>query len=94
MGNRKRENPNGPRRVYVVALRGGDVYVGQTALSPEERYRQHKRGGMGTSRDVQERGIGVVGTAGPYYSEEAAEQAERETARALRRAGVRVLGGH
>lgn len=96
--------------VYVIALdpQGvgdvgkGYVYVGQTAKSVEERFREHKAGPQkGRQRRhssvVYRRGIQLVPRLAPksiYFTREDAEAAEARTAKRLKARGYRVEGGH
>ena len=73
------------------------VYVGQSAQSPEARFRQHKAG-YKSSRYVRTYGVGLM----PKLAREcrrlptrsAALQAEHRLAEKLRRMGYCVFGGH
>ena len=73
------------------------VYVGQSAQSPEARFRQHKAG-YKSSRYVRTYGVGLLpklareGRGLPTRS--AALQAEHRLAEKLRRMGYCVFGGH
>jgi hypothetical protein len=91
-----------PCCVYLVLLRGPKytdgfgVYVGQTALTAEQRFQDHKNG-YKPSRDVKEFGVRLLR---PFFdhlqglSRNDAERIERELAHALKRAGYWVEGGH
>jgi hypothetical protein len=92
--------------VYVIELAGDDgrrmnppaVYVGQTSLSPQERFANHKRGHR-ASRHVRQRGLWLrwrlFDALNPLPDREAAEAAEVELAERLRASGeYRVYGGH
>jgi hypothetical protein len=87
--------------VYVIELGGGDsseartcVYVGQSWHLPECRFEQHKAG-YKSSYEVRTRGIRLrrdlyEGT-NPVIGRTAAENAEREIAASLMRAGFTVI---
>lgn len=99
--------------VYVIRLadeadphRNADmpvVYVGQTSLTPEERFRQHKedarskRGHRLASNPVLLHGIELMpelyDSRNPLNSRESSEEAERTLAEDLRAQGYTVLGG-
>ena len=106
--------PPGPRRadggraseerywVYVVELaRPGpvaSVYVGSSALPPEERFRKHRAGGMATSRYVRRQGVRLRpdlyahANRRPIRSRTAAREVEHQLRADLRRQGFRVYG--
>jgi hypothetical protein len=75
---------------------GPPVYVGQSALTPEERFDQH-RAGRRASRIVRAHGVRLrpdLSTGwGPYGSRREAEAAEAELADHLRARGHCVRGG-
>jgi predicted GIY-YIG superfamily endonuclease len=87
--------------VYVIELlaqarpdgrRGPVVYVGQTALTPHARFRQHQMG-VGASRIVQRYWRRLKLSLAPherYETRAQAERAEQRTARRLRRLGYYV----
>ena len=91
-------------RVYVIELSDAagtrrdaalaNLYVGQTALSPEERFQQH-RAGVHASRWVRRFGVALrpdLYATLPFVRERAqAEELERRTAAELRRRGHRVF---
>lgn len=87
-------------RVYVIELRCRlhcrEVYVGSSALSPDERYRQHKDGdGYGASGMVRERGVRLRRDLAPrrsFMTRDAAKWAEKRTRRDLERLGYVVHG--
>ena len=84
------------RRDCVGANDGPPVYVGQSALTPELRFEQHKAG-YRASRDVRAHGIRLRPDLsegwGPYGSRREAEAAEAELAEQLRARGLCVFGG-
>jgi len=102
-----RENP-ATLYVYVVELdpeaarkvhqepNGPVLYVGQTGLDPRQRFAQHQRGGWYGSDIVRRFGRRLLPqmTSGPYPTRDAAEAAEKETARRLAAEGWVVAGGH
>lgn len=74
-----------------------NVYVGQSAVTPQERFDQHLSG-YKASRFVREYGVRLrprlYQNHGPYGSRAEAEDAERRLADRLRRRGFTVYGGH
>ena len=76
------------------------VYVGVTALTPEERYERHREGGMTSASIVRDHGVGLLESlyreANPLSatSEEEALKAEAELAEELRDRGYAVWGEH
>jgi hypothetical protein len=94
-------------RIYVVELRDaagrrrrGDlpcVYVGQTVVTPEERFAQHKAGHK-SSRVVRRHGLALrpdLYEGLPLLaSRQAALVLEARVASELRARGYRVFGGH
>ena len=93
--------------VYVVELtdeagprldpRKPCVYVGQTGMSPEERFEQHLAG-YKASRWVKNFGVRLrprlYRNYGPYDTWEASVEAERRLKEKLAQRGYRVRGGH
>lgn len=91
----------GPRSVYLVLLRGPrhpdgfGVYVGETGLTPEQRFWNHKNGHK-PSRHVRKYGVRLLR---PFFdhlqglSRDDAKRVEKELAKALRAAGYWVEGG-
>ena len=91
--------------VYVVELDPcaaadpgiGCVYVGETALPPQERWWRHKAGGRTASRVVTRFGRclrpDLVEGVGPFNSRAQAEVAEATLAAKLRHQGYVVFGG-
>ncbi len=73
------------------------VYVGQSAVPPEQRFEQHLQG-YRSSRKVQRFGRRLrprlYRAHNPLPTREAAEAMERELARRLRKRGYVVHGGH
>jgi hypothetical protein len=98
-----------PRRYYVYVIELDDtvgdrrdpkhpsVYVGQSAVPPAERFRQHKEG-YRSSRHVRKHGKylrpGLYRHFNPMATREEAVAMERELARRLRNRGYTVYGGH
>jgi len=96
--------------VYVVELdpKGtkapgkGYVYVGQTSLTPEERFAQHKKGkrnkrGPLFSPVVRRWGLRLRMDLAPdtrYFDRASSEAAEKRWAQKLRAEGYKVAGGH
>ena len=85
--------------VYVVELdRPGTpcVYVGSSALRPEQRFRRHKAGGMTTSRHVRRDGVrlrpDLYAHLNPFDTREDARAAEQQLGSYLRARGFRVFG--
>lgn len=88
--------------VYAVELdrpgSGVSVYVGSSALAPEQRFRRHKEGGIGTSRYVRRQGVRLRPdlyahlNRPPFSSREAAWRAEHDLRDTLERRGFRVFG--
>jgi hypothetical protein len=93
--------------VYVVELddavgprlnpRYPSVYVGQSVVSPKERFRQHKDG-YRSSRYVRKHGKylrpRLYGQFNPMSTREEAVAMEKELARRLWNRGYTVYGGH
>jgi len=91
--------------VYVVELEPeasanpgcGCVYVGETALTPEERWERHRAAGRTASKVVTRFGRrlrpDLTAGVGPFTSRAEAEQAEAALAADLRRQGYEVFGG-
>lgn len=73
------------------------LYVGQTAHTPEERFAQHKAGGMLAAGKPHRYGVrlryDLMKGIGPFTRRSAAEQAEKAVAEALERRGHRVFWG-
>ena len=84
------------KRDCLGADRGPPVYVGQSALTPEARFEQH-RAGHRASRDVRAHGVrlrpDLAEGWGPYDSRREAEAAEAALAEHLRADGLCVFGG-
>lgn len=93
--------------VYVVdldksAIRSGpkrpSAYVGSSAWPPEERFRRHKLGLLGTSRHVRRNGIRLLPefyeriNMPPITTREGAKRAEQAVARRLLSMGYKVYG--
>jgi hypothetical protein len=105
------ENSERIYQVYVIELDGSlcerhgcpatngrpPVYVGQSVLSPEIRFDQHRRG-YRSSRYVHKHGLRLLpelyADQSPYATRPEAEEAEAGLARSLRQQGFCVFGGH
>lgn len=102
------DNQSGiPYYVYVVELDDAvgprvnpqypSVYVGQSAVPPEQRFAQHKTG-IRASRYVRKHGKWLrkrlYQRFNPLPTREAALAAEQHLAQALRNRGYTVFGGH
>jgi predicted GIY-YIG superfamily endonuclease len=99
----------GGRRYYVYVIELDDsvgprrdprypsVYVGQSAVPPAERFRQHKEG-YRSSRHVRKHGKylrpRLYRHFNPMATRNEAVATERELARRLRNRGYTVYGGH
>ena len=101
--HRFKSHTSGHYYLYIVLLSGvhGEqpgyaLYVGQTAKTPEERFRQHKSG-YKASRYVKRYGErllpGLYSHLIPLQREEA-QHLEYEIAEALKSEGIPVFGGH
>jgi predicted GIY-YIG superfamily endonuclease len=91
----------GPRSVYLVLLRGPrhpdgfGVYVGETGLTPEQRFWNHKNGHK-SSKHVRKYGVRLLRPLFDHLqglSREDAKRIEKELAKALADAGFWVEGG-
>ena len=94
-------------RVYVILLADkahcpgtggkGSVYVGETALSREERFRRHKEGGVTASKVVTDHGIRLMPELythlRAFRTRGEAEAAEKQLRSELIADGWRVCGG-
>jgi hypothetical protein len=94
-----------PFSVYVIELKTaaspvlqpmGSLYVGETGLSPTERYQRHLSG-IRSSKIVHDYGVCLrpdlsIGV-GPFESRAEARIAEARLANSLRAAGYDVHGG-
>jgi len=73
------------------------LYVGQTAHTPEQRFAQHKAGGMLAAGKAHRYGVrlryDLMKGIGPFSSRADAERAEKLVAEALERRGHRVFWG-
>ncbi len=97
----------GHHYVYVVELDDAvgprrnpeypSLYVGQSAVPPKERFRQHKDG-YRSSRYVRKHGKylrpGLYRHFNPIGTRDEAVALEQELARRLRNRGYTVYGGH
>jgi hypothetical protein len=97
------------RRYYVYVVELDDavgprrnprypcLYVGQSAVAPKERLRQHKEG-YRSSRHVRKHGKhlrpGLYRRFNPMATRDEAVAMERELAKRLRNRGYTVYGGH
>ena len=85
------------RNAVAEACTLAPVYVGQTAHTPEERFAQHKAGGMlaaGKAHAFGERlRPDLAAGIGPFATRDEAERAEKALAEALERQGRRVFWG-
>jgi hypothetical protein len=92
--------------VYIIELSRACVkkpcalaplYVGQTAHTAEERFAQHKAGGMLAAGKAHRYGVrlryDLMKGIGPFTSRSDAEEAEQAVAAALKRRGHRVFWG-
>ena len=92
--------------VYIVELDRKSVrtpcafaplYVGQTAHTPEERFEQHKAGGMLAAGKAHRFGVrlryDLMKGIGPFKTRQEAEVAEKAVAHALQKRGHRVFWG-
>ena len=76
------------------------IYVGVTALTPEERYARHREGGVTSASIVRDYGVGLLKSLyrgrNPLHatSESDALEAEAEFAEELRDRGYAVWGEH
>jgi len=84
------------RRECLGATGGPPLYVGQSALTPEDRFDQH-RAGHRASRIVRAHGVrlrpDLSASWGPYATRAEAEAAEAALAEHLRGRGFCVFGG-
>jgi hypothetical protein len=93
-------------RIYIIELSRAcmrtpcalaPLYVGQTAHTPEERFAQHKEGGMLAAGKAHRYGVrlryDLMKGIGPFTTRSEAEQAEKAIAEALERRGHRVFWG-
>jgi hypothetical protein len=73
------------------------VYVGQTAHTPEERFSQHKAGGLLAAVKPHKFGLrlryDLMKGIGPFGTRREAEAAVRDVATALHKRGHRVFWG-
>jgi hypothetical protein len=85
------------RRCVRVPCALAPLYVGQTAHSPEERFEQHKAGGMLAAGKPHRFGVrlryDLMNGIGPFKTRKEAEAAETAVANALERRGHRVFWG-
>lgn len=90
--------------IYVVALRpkrrsndgaAPEVYVGSSALTPEERFLKHKKSPR-SSRHVRRRGVRLLPRfyehLNPFTSRGQAKHAEQRLRRRLEARGYKVYG--
>ncbi len=73
------------------------MYVGETALLPEERFARHKEGGRTASAVVRRFGLrlrpDLAQGIGPFNTRADAAEGEARLAARLRRRGFTVFGG-
>ena len=73
------------------------LYVGQTAHTPEHRFKQHKAGGKFAAGKPHKFGVklrlDLMQGIGPFTTRKEAEAAEKAVAEALERRGHRVFWG-
>ena len=84
-----------PSRVPKSGVKGA-VYVGETALAPEERFERHMSGERVGAKVVTRAGVRLRPDLAPtsaFLSREAALRAEARTRRRLRNRGFHVYGG-
>ena len=103
---RSKAKPRPVYCVYIVELDRACVsepcalaplYVGQTAHTPEQRFAQHKAGGLLAAGKAHRFGVrrryDLIKGIGPFATRADAEAAEKEVAAALERRGHRVFWG-
>ena len=106
---RPRSRKKAPARIYTVYVielsrdcvkepcAYAPVYVDQTAHTPEQRFAQHKAGGMLAARKAHRYGVklrwDLMAKLGPLSTRKEAEAAEKAMAEALQRRGHRVFWG-
>lgn len=100
--NKFKTKTRGRSQVYLACLYNCEgnkdhwIYVGQTGLTVEERYRDHKNGHR-ASKWVTRYGIGLLK---PYFkhlkemSYEESKELEKKVYKKLKEAGFKVKGGH
>lgn len=85
------------RKCVKVPCAFAPLYVGQTAHSPEERFAQHKAGGMLAAGKPHRFGVrlryDLMKGIGPFTTRRHAEAAEMAVAGALEKRGHRVFWG-
>jgi hypothetical protein len=85
------------RKCLRVPCAFAPLYVGQTAHTPEERFEQHKAGGMLAAGKAYAFGTrlryDLMKGIGPFRTRKEAEAAEMAVAEALERRGHRVFWG-
>jgi len=73
------------------------LYVGQTAHTPEQRFEQHKAGGMLAAGKAHKFGVrlrhDLMKGIGPFSTRKEAEAAEKTVANALKKRGHLVFWG-
>lgn len=84
--------------VYVVELdKPWKIYVGSSALPPNERFGRHKLGGLGTSRHVRRQGTRVrpdlYAHLNPLPTRQSARAAEQRLRAQLSARGYQIIGG-
>jgi hypothetical protein len=85
------------RKCLRIPCAFAPVYVGQTAHTPEERFEQHKAGGMLAAAKPHAFGTrlryDLMKGIGPFRTRKQAETAEKAVAEALEKRGHRVFWG-
>jgi len=85
------------RKCLRIPCAFAPVYVGQTAHTPEERFEQHKAGGMLAAAKAHAFGTrlryDLMKGIGPFRTRKQAEAAEKAVAEALEKRGHRVFWG-
>ena len=91
-------DPNRRYYVYVIeTMKDGKrkFYVGQTGKKPEQRFKEHKRGGhYSYAKGAKLLRKDLTRKVPPLYTRQQAERAEKIIARVLRKRGLKVEGGH
>ena len=104
--NRRTRQPPRTYCIYIIELSRdcvkepcalAPVYVGQTAHTPEQRFEQHKAGGMLAAGKAHRFGVrlryDLMKGIGPFSTRKEAEAAEKAVAKALQKRGHRVFWG-
>jgi hypothetical protein len=90
--------------VYIILLGGkrGEqpgyaVYVGQTKMSPQQRFQTHMEGGFTSSHHVRGHGLCLLPSLYTHISittEDESKELEFKLAEALKKQNIPVYGGH